>query len=216
MIPSVREFSDAIADANLGLSVAQIQKVALFAHILHRDNEDQNLTRILGVNEFIEGHLKDTIELLKLKNLGQKILDIGSGCGVPGLLAACIEIDSDRLWQLCDSEIGKAKFLTEAVAELEINNAIVIHGRVEGLINQLKPDTVVARAVGTVEKIAGWIWNCSTWNNLILFKSRGWESEWEAGKLTRFGKKLTVTQRDDYSTKDVTRYLISLSRNKNE
>jgi 16S rRNA (guanine527-N7)-methyltransferase len=214
MIPSLSEFSKAISEANLGLTPEQIKGASLFAHILHRENENQNLTRILGVGEFVEGHLKDVVELLKLPTLGNEVMDIGSGSGVPGLLAAAIDPNEDRLWQLVESEVGKATYLSEAAAEMDLTNVIVVHGRADEAIKDLEPDTVVARAVGAVDKISAWIWNCSTWNNLVLFKSRGWEEEWKAGILTRFGKKLTVTHMHDYSNSERTRYLISLSRNK--
>jgi 16S rRNA (guanine(527)-N(7))-methyltransferase RsmG len=214
MIPSLSEFSSAIQHANLGLTPEQVKKASLFAHILHRENETQNLTRILGVGEFIEGHLKDVLSLLAAPTLGVEVMDIGSGSGVPGLLAAAIDLNPDRLWQLVESEINKANYLTESTQEMGLENVVVAHMRAEEAIRELEPDTVVARAVGTVEKISSWIWNCSTWNNLILFKSRGWEEEWKNAQTNRFGKKLTVTHTDDYSNSERTRYLISLSRTK--
>jgi 16S rRNA (guanine(527)-N(7))-methyltransferase RsmG len=214
MIPSLSEFSSAIEKANLGMTEEQINRASLFAHILHRENEVQNLTRILGVGEFIDGHLVDVLELLKLPTLGLEVMDIGSGCGVPGLLAAAIDTNPDRLWQLVESEVNKANYLRDSASEMDLENVIVVHGRAEEALKELEPDTVVARAVGTVEKISAWIWNCSTWNNLILFKSRGWEEEWKNAQTNRFGKKLTVTHTDDYSNSERTRYLISLSRTK--
>ena len=84
--------------------------------------------------------------------------------------------------------------------------------RVESVIQDIEPDTVIARAVGTVEKIAGWISNCSTWNNLILFKSKGWEVEWNEAKISRFGKKLTTTHTQEYSSGDKYRILINLKK----
>lgn len=214
MIPSLSEFSDAIVLANLGLTENQVRKAALFAHILHRENENQNLTRILGVGEFVQGHLVDVVELLKQATLGTDVADIGSGSGVPGLLAAAIDTHPNRMWYLVESEIGKAEFLSLAIEEMNLSNAEVSHGRAEELVRIIAPDTVVARAVGAVEKIAGWISNCSTWNNLILFKSRGWSDEWLLSQQSRFGKKLTITHTADYSNDHRTRFLVSLSRTK--
>jgi 16S rRNA (guanine(527)-N(7))-methyltransferase RsmG len=214
MIPSLSEFSSAIEKANLGMTEEQINRASLFAHILHRENEVQNLTRILGVGEFIDGHLVDVLELLKLPTLGLEVMDIGSGCGVPGLLAAAIDTNPDRLWQLVESEVNKANYLRDSASEMDLENVIVVHGRAEEALKELEPDTVVARAVGTVEKISAWIWNCSTWNNLVLYKSKGWDEEWKSAQLTRFGKKLTVTHAHDYSTEDKYRILVTLSRAK--
>ena len=194
------------------LTPVQVSMAAQFAEILHRENENQNLTRILGVEEFIDGHLIDVIELFKLDTLGERILDIGSGCGVPGLLAAAIDLDPEREWILCDSEKQKAEYLDATATELGLKRVFISSDRVEKVIQEMEPDTVLARAVGTVEKIANWIWECSTWNNLILFKSKGWEEEWKAAKLSRFGKKLTTTHSQEYSSQDKYRIIVNLQK----
>ncbi len=199
----------------LGLSIEQEKKAAHFAEILHRENENQNLTRILGEKEFVSGHLLDVVELFKTPGLSTRVLDVGSGSGVPGLLAAAIDPSDSRLWFLSESEGSKAEYLMNSSRELELKRVAVLNKRVEQVIQVLKPDTVIARAVGTVDKIAAWIWDCSTWNNLVLFKSKGWEEEWKNAKTTRFGKKLTVTHTHEYSSDDKYRVLITLSRNKN-
>lgn len=204
-------FIDAIRASKIELSEKQIMDAARFAVILHRENENQNLTRILGPDEFVQGHLEDVVQLLRSSFLGKNVMDVGSGSGVPGLLGAAIDLD-DRVWHLVDSERSKAEYLIAAAAELGLKNVKVYAGRAEEVIRDISPDTVMARAVGTVDKISGWIWNCSTWNNLILFKSKSWNEEWETAKKTRFGKKLTVTHIEDYSSKNRTKFLITLSK----
>jgi 16S rRNA (guanine527-N7)-methyltransferase len=201
-----------IQAAQLGFSSTQAEKAAQFAEILHRENELQNLTRILGAEEFVEGHLRDSLELLKLSALSNRVLDIGTGSGVPGLLSSALSTESERIWFLTDSEKGKAEYLDRAKNELGLRRVSVFHKRAEEVIDLVRAETITARAVGTVDKIAAWIWNCSTWNTLILFKSRGWEKEWEEARLTKFGKKLTITHTHDYSSGDKTRLLITLKR----
>ena len=214
--PSRKAFETAIFSrierGEFELDSEQVTRAAHFAEILHRENQKQNLTRILGVEEFIDGHLIDVIELFNLDTLGEVVLDIGSGCGVPGLLAAAMDLDPEREWILCDSEKQKAEFLALTAAELGLKQVVVSSERVESIIGEFKPDTVMARAVGSVEKIAGWISNCSTWNNLILFKSKGWEEEWNESKKSRFGKKLTIIQIKEYSSKDKYRVIVVLKK----
>jgi len=213
MIPSKEDFLKELVQKNGGLklSESQLEKAALFAHILHRENAEQNLTRILGVGEFVDGHLVDVVELLNGDILGAKVMDLGSGSGIPGLLAAAID-ESSREWFLVESERSKAEYLARSAAEMGLKHVSVFPLRAEEAIQQINPDTVIARAVGTVEKIAAWIWNCSTWNKLVLFKSRGWEDEWKQAQLNKFGKKLTVTQVKDYSNEHRTRVLITLRK----
>ena len=214
--PSKEQFITAIQTrinrGDFSLTPEQTSRAAQFAEILHRENEIQNLTRILGVEEFIDGHLFDVLELLKLQMLGEVVLDIGSGCGVPGLLAAAIDTSSTREWFLCDSEKQKAEFLSNTAKEMGLDRVSVSSSRVEAIIGDIEPDTVIARAVGTVDKIAAWISNCSTWNNLLLFKSKSWPEEWKEAQLSRFGKKLTVTHTQEYSSGDKYRILINLKK----
>lgn len=216
--PNKKQFSLAIqariTKNEFNLNQKQIEMAAQFAEILHRENEVQNLTRILGIEEFIDGHLIDVLELFKTDSLGDLILDIGSGCGVPGLLAAAIDENSEREWFLCDSEKQKADFLTNAASELGLSNVFVSSSRVESIINDIEPDTIIARAVGTVDKIAAWISNCSTWNNLILFKSKSWTEEWKEAQLSKFGKKLTITHINEYSSGEKYRVLVNLKKKK--
>jgi 16S rRNA (guanine(527)-N(7))-methyltransferase RsmG len=205
-------FYQHLLNKNTNLSQEKLLNAAKFAEILHRENEKQNLTRITGVAEFYDGHLVDCIELLKQPALSSRILDIGSGCGVPGLLSAAIDLNSTREYFLVDSEQMKANFLSETAAEIGLKQVSVISDRVEKVISDISPDTVIARAVGKVDKIANWIWECSTWNNLILFKSKGWEEEWREAKTSRFGKKLTITHFHEYSSGEKYRALITLKR----
>ncbi len=209
---SQSELLKAIHLSGLGLDDVAAGLAARFGEVLYRENENQNLTRIVGADEFVEGHLVDVLALLSLPTLGSRVLDIGTGSGVPGLLAAAMAAQTDRIWFLTESEGKKADFLMRAKEELTLSRVSVFPKRAEEVVNLVKPDTVIARAVGTVDKLAGWVWNCSTWNNLILFKSRGWEQEWEEAQLTRFGKKLTVIHTHDYSSKGKTRLLVTLKR----
>jgi 16S rRNA (guanine527-N7)-methyltransferase len=212
MTPSLADFLRVIHSSDLPLDEKQAEAAARFAHILHVENETQNLTRILGAREFVDGHLRDAVELLGSPTLGRRILDVGSGSGVPGLLAAALCADSDRVWFLTDSEKSKADYLGRAARELGLQRVAVLGKRTEEVIDLVKPDTVIARAVGPVDRIAAWIWNCSTWNNLILFKSKGWEQEWKEAQTSRYGKKLTVIHTHEYSFEDKKRLLISLKR----
>ena len=189
ILPSEGDFKAAIEGASLDLGPRMVDQAARFAAILHRENQKQNLTRILGVGEFVSDHLLDAIELIRAPALGGIVADLGTGSGVPGLLAAALDEEGSRQWFLIESEINKANYLRETAKEMGLERANVVHGRIETVLSQLKPDTVTARALGNVEKISAWIWSCSTWNNLLLFKSRGWQEEWNEAKTSRFGKK---------------------------
>ena len=194
------------------LDQEKASQAARFGQLLYQENQSQNLTRIMGASGFLEGHFKDVVELFKMDSLGLSVADIGSGSGVPGLLAAAIDPNPNRRWFLIESEKGKAEYLERSRVLLNLRTVKVIHDRAEAAIKSLSPDTVMARAVGRVDKIAAWIDQCSTWNNLILFKAKGWDQEWQVAQKTRFGKKLTVSQKLEYSSDEKIRFLVNLKR----
>lgn len=211
-MPSQTEILRAIHGSGLPIDAEHAFAASRFGAALYQENQIQNLTRIQGAEEFVNGHLIDVIELLALPTLGERVLDIGTGSGVPGLLGAALSVKTTRVWFLTESERNKADFLERTKAELGLERVTVFPKRAEEVAEICRPDTIIARAVGTVDKLAGWVWNCSTWNNLILFKSRGWEDEWKEAQKTRFGKKLTIIHTHDYSSNGKTRTLVTLKR----
>ena len=164
-------------------------KIVDFYRLLAEENSRQNLTRLITPTEFYDGHLLDVCALFRSGLVRFPAMDLGSGGGVPGLLAACIRPD---LWILVDSESRKAEFLSRAADMLRLSNVRVMAGRAERALGDVRVESIVARAVGTVEKIYGWIRPCSTWNNLILLKGPGWNTEWESFLRTKYRRELKV------------------------
>ncbi len=178
------------------ISSAVADKIDHYRDLVLAENETQNLTRILDPIPFIEGHILDCLELRKSGFLGELSMDLGSGAGVPGLIAACF---GENQWLLVDSEKKKAEFIQRAVNELGLTNVQVFGDRAENVLKTRTVDTVVARAVGPIERIYGWIRGCSTWNTLVLLKGPSWEEEWQAFQQTSAGKKLRITGEHRYT-----------------
>src|SRR5690349_11467975 len=79
-----------LAQPQWELSPETQEKVAEFYEIVLQENAQQNLTRLTLPEDFFYGHVVDVIELLRWKGLNYPALDLGSGVGVPGILAALI------------------------------------------------------------------------------------------------------------------------------
>jgi 16S rRNA (guanine527-N7)-methyltransferase len=195
---------------NLGMDA--VERVVKFYEIVLKENEAQNLTRLTTPLDFYFGHVADVKELLESKLLTFPAMDLGSGCGVPGLLAAVIE---DGVWVLADSEGHKADFLKRAVDILGLGDRVrVFRGRAEEFLNNNEVSSVVARAVGPVERIFSWIGRCSTWNKLVLLKGPGWEEEWRSFNLSKYRSKLKVGREHRYQVgpESKTRVIVQLDR----
>ncbi len=181
---SVEQLETLLSQANLGLKPSVSNKVLDYYRLLIVENEKQNLTRLISPQDFFEGHLLDCIEGERSGLIGKNAVDLGSGCGVPGLLMAIL--NPERNWTLCESEVGKAKFLEEASKQLELERVKVFYGRIEELMKSAQADSIVARAVGTAQKLMTWLEKSSTWNNLVLFKGPKWPVELEELSRSRF------------------------------
>jgi 16S rRNA (guanine527-N7)-methyltransferase len=80
------------------------------------------------------------------------LADIGSGAGLPGVVLAMLLPKVDIT--LIEPLERRAKFLTECVSELGLDNATVLRGRAEDLAGQVRADVVTARAVAPLERLA--------------------------------------------------------------
>ena len=194
------------ADANLfrerlvsvwpELSEEQVSRVVRFYELVCAENEIQNLTRLISPQDFIEGHVLDVKALRESNLVSFPAMDLGSGGGVPGLLFAAIE---PKPWILVDSEGRKADFLTRAAQELGLSHVQVFGKRAEEILRNTAVESIVARAVGPVDRIYGWIRGCSTWNNLVLLKGPGWGEEWVKFQTEKHHRELEIEAQFDYT-----------------
>ena len=123
-----------------------IHKQALYLELLLEANKNISLTGIKNPKEAV---IKHTIDSLSVSSAieGEKIVDIGSGGGTPGIPLAIA--NPEKKFYLVDSVLKKIKFLDEAVKALELNNIETICDRGEN-VDKLSADTVVSRAFGSL------------------------------------------------------------------
>ena len=82
-------FTTGSAELGINLSDIQIQKFSKFVFYLRKWNKIHNLTAISGSQEIITNHLLDSLSVNKYLS-GEKIIDVGTGPGFPGLPLALI------------------------------------------------------------------------------------------------------------------------------
>ena len=118
--------------------------------LLLRWNRAHNLTGASAPEEIISRHLLDSLSISSLI-CGQRILDIGSGGGFPGIpLALALP---NTFWTLLDSRGKRARFLQEAVTHLALERVEVVQERVEHYQPPRIFDTLVARAVAPLPQL---------------------------------------------------------------
>jgi len=129
----------------LGVSLdeSQIAQLERYLAMLDKWNRVYNLTAIRERGRMVTHHLLDSLAIVPYVR-GPRVLDVGSGAGLPGIPLAIAK--RDLLVTLIDSNEKKAAFLQQVIAELHITNAAVRAERVESCSVSVRFDTIVSRA----------------------------------------------------------------------
>lgn len=132
-----RLLADAPAIAAL-LPTGYPTRVERYVALLLVANERLNLTRVVEPEAIARTHLLDALAALPLLDAWQpdRIIDLGSGGGVPGLPLALARPDIG--WTLVDSVGKKAAALREMVVALELHDVVVLAERAEALGRDLR------------------------------------------------------------------------------
>jgi len=98
----------------------------------------------------VTGHLLDSLAVQPLLR-GRRVLDVGTGAGFPGLPLAIVE--SDREFDLVDSNNKKVMFVQHVAGLLGLSNVRATKARIEDYAPGYRFDTVIARAVAAVPRL---------------------------------------------------------------
>jgi 16S rRNA (guanine527-N7)-methyltransferase len=171
----VAELKEQLAAQNVPVDDDQVEKLDLYRRRLWSWNERMNLTRHTTLEKFVGRDVVDSYELSKLLERGERVLDVGTGGGVPGVVIAILR--PDLVVNLCDSTQKKARAVEAIVADLDL--AVRIYpNRAEEVLEITTFDTLVARALAPMAKVLGWLrphWDA--FDRLLLIKGRAWVDE---------------------------------------
>src|SRR4051794_2799354 len=71
----------------------QVDLLDKYRQLLWSWNERLNLTRHMTLEKFVGRDVLDSFELSKLLENGERVLDVGTGGGVPGVIIAILRPD---------------------------------------------------------------------------------------------------------------------------
>jgi 16S rRNA (guanine527-N7)-methyltransferase len=130
------------------------QRLQRYVDLLAKWNRTYNLTAIREPERMVTHHVLDALAVLPHlpQRDGLRVLDVGSGGGVPGIPLAIARPQ----WHLTllDANSKKTTFLTQATIELELRNADVATARVEALQPAMPYDVVISRAFSELADFA--------------------------------------------------------------
>jgi len=125
-------------------------KTKQYAELIRSWNKTHNLvSRSQAQN--LDHHIEDSLSVFD--GVGQVVLDLGSGGGLPGIPIAIKGPDKQVI--LVESSSKKASFLLNASNKLGLKNVKVIHARIEDIDPATLPKNyeIIARAVGPTEHL---------------------------------------------------------------
>lgn len=117
-----------LRDLTLGVPANAQQKLLHYLHLIVKWNKHFNLSGITAIQEMVPLHLLDSLAVSPYLE-GERILDIGSGAGLPGIPLAIA--NPDKNFVLLDSNGKKTRFLFQAKVALELSNVEVVNARVD-------------------------------------------------------------------------------------
>jgi 16S rRNA (guanine527-N7)-methyltransferase len=150
---------------SLSLTAEQRHKLMAYQELIHKWNRVYNLTAVRDPQEMLTHHLLDSLAVIlplqrQLTELPKKdtyrLLDVGSGAGLPGVIIAiaCPSIDVTCV----DTVAKKATFIQQVALTLKLPNLHGLHARVES-IQTHDFDVISSRAFSSLQDFTTWSHN---------------------------------------------------------
>ena len=144
---------------NLVLDDAQVGHLLDYLGLIQKWTKVYNLTAVRDPQEMLTHHLLDSLAAiapLRRQLVGvplpARLLDVGSGAGLPGIVIA---ICCPNMVVHCVDTVGKkAAFIQQVAASLKLPNLRGVHARVESLTD--KYDVVSSRAFASLADFTSW------------------------------------------------------------
>ncbi|SDO66620.1 16S rRNA m(7)G-527 methyltransferase [Rhodoferax sp. OV413] len=159
MSDRLQTLTQAAEQLGLALSAEQLQTLLRYLDLILKWNKVYNLTAVRDPDEALTHHLIDSLAAVPplQKHLatlapGARLLDVGSGGGLPGVVFA---ICCPDLHVSCVDTVGKkAAFVQQVALELKLRNLRGVHARVENL--KEKFEVVSSRAFASLLDFTTW------------------------------------------------------------
>ena len=162
MHPLDKGLRDGLQKLALSLDETQIARLLGYLDLIQKWTKVYNLTAVRDPAEMLTHHLLDSLAVIaplrrQLESMGLggkpvRLLDVGSGAGLPGVvIAVCCP---DITVHCVDTVAKKAAFIQQVAVSLKLPNLRGIHARVESLTEPY--DVVSSRAFASLVDFVTW------------------------------------------------------------
>jgi 16S rRNA (guanine527-N7)-methyltransferase len=136
---------------------AELPRVTEYAGLLATEGPLRGLMGPREVPRLWDRHLLNCGVVAELVPPGARVVDVGSGAGLPGIVLALVR--PDIAMTLLEPLARRVAFLAECRERLALANVVVRRGRAEepDVVAELGGvDVVTARAVAPLDRLVGW------------------------------------------------------------
>lgn len=152
LAPHAGGLAAGLAALDLLLPQETVDRLLAFGELLLKWNRVYNLTALREPRELVTHHLLDSLAVLPYLARVERLADIGSGGGLPGIPLAIVR--SGLVVSSVETVNKKAAFQQQAKIELGLGNFSVLNRRVEDVAAAELPggaaDGVVSRAFSSL------------------------------------------------------------------
>jgi 16S rRNA (guanine527-N7)-methyltransferase len=180
----------ALARHSIDLEPEQVDLLDRYCRLLWDWTTKINLTRHTDYEKFVTRDVIDSQVIAAHLRPDERVLDVGTGGGVPGLVLAALRADLEV--SLAESVAKKARVVEQIVAELGVA-VPVYHARAEDVLAERSFDTLVARAVAPLPKLLTWFaphWG--SFDRLLAVKGPAWVEERAAARERNLLKQIDL------------------------
>lgn len=174
------------------------EQFAKYASILEAQNIIHNLTAIKP-EDYYEKHFLDSLLLSEVYDFrDEKLVDVGSGAGFPGMVLAIVYPKLDVT--LLEPTKKRCEFLRLVVRELGLNNVTVVNDRAENYEAMREAfDIATSRAVATLPillEISAPL--VKDGGSILVMKGKNYLEELEAGRNAIYLLKLEIGKTNNH------------------
>ncbi len=195
-VPDNRSLSEVLEQYDIKLSAKKIRLLETYCQELWKINEHLNLTRHTSYEKFVTLDLLDAIHLADQLQIGEHVLDVGTGGGMPGVLLAILR--SDITVELCDSTRKKTEALGQILDAMNLN-LNVWYAKGENLLKVHRFHTIVIRAVSKLDKLLrdfSTVW--FAFDRMLLIKGHQWVAERGEARHYNLLNNIALRKVDEY------------------
>lgn len=139
------QLADGLNVLGISMTSAQQEKLLAYVALLAKWNKTYSLTAIREPERMVAHHLLDSLAPLPyFPDQIDRILDVGSGFGTPGIPLAIARPDWELV--LLDSNHKKTTFLRQALLDLQLPNVSIVTERVEKYLPPRLFQVITSRA----------------------------------------------------------------------